>query len=307
MFSMAAISVENTLGSLSFGIEHSRNDDFPINNSQIKISAKLPNNRAIDKNTLIIANTLELLAIQSTSLNDRLKYRGRAERMRNCGNKAYGAAKHCKINICPGCKRRREYAIKTNIRLIIAAIKKDFPHISAHTITLTIRDVDGKNLSSAIDRLHSSVIKLLNRSEVKAISHGVFRSTETAYKGELYRPHIHLLQLVKKSDKSKVSDTRWLELWQESTGDSLATVHIVSTKPGDLAFEASQFAGYSTKTPNYLQPTRGEINSAQLPQLVKTIADAMENRKPVVTTDLFKTYAKKLNIKRLDQFAYWAQ
>lgn len=161
-------------------------------------------------------------------------------------------ADFCKNRFCPMCAWRKAnkdaLAISVMMEYIVDEEDKDFLFL-----TLTAPTVPADQLEDEIKKFNVSFKKMFERKELKSIVKGYIRKLEVTYDGDefitkdmykkrlsyydkrglkfgddnpnfnKYHPHFHVLIAVNKSyftDKNYyLSRDRWLELWQEATGD----------------------------------------------------------------------------------------
>ena len=130
-------------------------------------------------------------------------------------------------------------------------------------LTLTAPNVIGDKLDDEIKHYNKSFERLMKRKEVKNIVKGYIRKLEITYNSDVssksyntYHPHFHVVIAVNKTYFKKsdlyISQQRWLELWQEATGDSSITqVDVRKSKSNNLK-EVYELAKYSAKDSDYL-------------------------------------------------------
>ena len=159
----------------------------------------------------------------------------------------------CHVRLCPLCGWRRSLKIQTNFRMILNEL--DFENYSFIVVTLTVPNVSGDNLNSAIDNMMSGFNMLTKYKEFKSAVVGWYRALEVTrsvdhfkfkwvknksgrkykkyerdHNGELisnssfgtYHPHFHCVFVVKKnyfSGKNYLKNSDWLRLWQSATGN----------------------------------------------------------------------------------------
>lgn len=103
----------------------------------------------------------------------------------------------CKIRLCPMCIWRRSLKIFSSVKKITDKIKDDYDF---YFLTLTIKNVSGKDLPSAIDDLINGFKNLVRNSYFKNCMVGYMRTIEVTlnhnklskYYGT-YHPHIHCI------------------------------------------------------------------------------------------------------------------
>lgn len=196
-------------------------------------------------------------------------------------------ADFCKNRFCPMCAWRKAnkdaLAISVMMEYIVEEQDKDFLFL-----TLTAPTVPADQLEDEIQKFNAAFKKMFERKELKTIVKGYIRKLEVTYDSEQfitkkmykgrqnyydrkglkfgddnpnygkYHPHFHVLIAVNKSyfvdAKSYLSRERWLELWQDATGDdSITQVDIRKFKKHQKGTEINEIAKYSAKDNDYLQ------------------------------------------------------
>lgn len=186
-------------------------------------------------------------------------------------------------------------------------------------LTLTAPTVPADQLEDEIKKFNVSFKKMFERKELKSIVKGYIRKLEVTYDGDefitkdmykkhlsyydkrglkfgddnpnfnKYHPHFHVLIAVNKSyftDKNYyLSRDRWLELWQEATGDySITQVDIRKFKKHVKDSEVHEIAKYSAKDNDYLQSE----------EVFDVFYKALKGKRILVYSGLFKDANKKL-------------
>lgn len=160
-------------------------------------------------------------------------------------------ANFCGNRFCPFCNWRKARKDGLIISILMKYIqiehKKDFIFL-----TLTTPNVNAEELNEEIKNYNKSFKKLMERKEVKQVVKGYVRKLEVTYDSnqkitkelykikkeyykkrglkvgndnptyDTYNPHFHVIIAVNKSyftDKTYIKQGRWLELWQEATGN----------------------------------------------------------------------------------------
>jgi len=130
-------------------------------------------------------------------------------------------------------------------------------------LTLTTPNVKGDKLEEEIINYNKAFKRLMERKEVKKIVKGYIRKLEVTYNSDktsksydTYHPHFHVVIAVNKSYFTSknyyINRDRWIELWQEATGDSSITqVDVRKSKINNLK-EVYELAKYSAKDSDYL-------------------------------------------------------
>lgn len=161
----------------------------------------------------------------------------------------------CKNRFCPLCSWRKAkkdaMVMSTMMRYISCEHEKTFIFL-----TLTIPNVTGAELKSAIRNMNIALKKLFKRKEVMRVSHGYMRKLEITYNSKRrdFHPHIHAVLAVNKSYGKKVgfylTQPAWLQLWRDCTGDQSITQ--VDVRKMDMTKGVNEIAKYTAKDSDYL-------------------------------------------------------
>ena len=177
-------------------------------------------------------------------------------------NKKLYKGSFCKNRFCPMCSWRMACKDSLKISILMEHLKKEEGKEFIF-LTLTAPNVEGDKLEEEIRKYNKSFEKLMQRKEVKNIVKGYIRKLEVTYNSDMtsksydtYHPHFHVVIAVNKTYFKKselyINRDRWLELWQEATGDSSITqVDVRRSKANDLK-EVYELAKYSAKDSDYL-------------------------------------------------------
>ena len=177
-------------------------------------------------------------------------------------NKKLHKGSFCKNRFCPMCSWRMACKDSLKISILMEHLKKE-GNKEFIFLTLTAPNVKGDKLEEEIRKYNKSFDKLMKRNEVKNIVKGYIRKLEVTYNSDMssksydtYHPHFHVVIAVNKTYFKKsdlyINQQRWLELWQEATGDSSITqVDIRKSRANNLK-EVYELAKYSAKDSDYL-------------------------------------------------------
>ncbi len=217
---------------------------------------------------------LKTIAV-SKAFEDTTKYWiSRSQRMFECGsflkfvvdgqgNKRLIGATFCRDRMCPSCQKRRSLVVFHQVKQVCISVQLSFPTMRYLLLTLTVPNVKSNELSKEISHMTKSFDRLMKRAEVKRSTKGYFRALEVTYNGERddYHPHFHVLVAAPSNyfTKNYIKQSRWLELWRESTKyPNITQVDVRPIKPNpkrkdSTAIEsaAAEVGKYSTKPSNY--------------------------------------------------------
>lgn len=176
-------------------------------------------------------------------------------------NKKLYKGSFCKNRFCPMCSWRMACKDSLKISILMEHLKKEEDKEFIF-LTLTAPNVEGDKLEKGIRKYNKSFEKLMQRKEVKNIVKGYIRKLEVTYNSDIssksyntYHPHFHVVIAVDRSyftSRNYINRDRWLELWQEATGDiSITQVDVRKSKSNNLK-EVYELAKYSAKDSDYL-------------------------------------------------------
>lgn len=177
-------------------------------------------------------------------------------------NKKLYKGSFCKNRFCPMCSWRMSCKDSLKISILMEHLRKE-ENKEFIFLTLTAPNVKEDKLEEEIKHYNKSFKKLMGRKEVKSIVKGYIRKLEVTYNSDMssksydtYHPHFHVVIAVNKTYFKKsdlyINQQRWLELWQEATGNSSITqVDVRKSKSNNLK-EVYELAKYSAKDTDYL-------------------------------------------------------
>lgn len=233
---------------------------------------------------------------------------------------------NCENRFCPMCswKKSRKNALKISILMQYLREEENKEFVF---LTLTAPNVTADELEDEIQHYNKSFQRLMQRKEVKAAVKGYVRKLEVTYDGkefiteymyknriqyykkrglnigdknpnyDTYHPHFHVVLAVNKTYFNKpnvyIRQSRWLELWQQSTKNSMITqVDVRRVKHTNNKKEVSEIAKYSAKDSDYLQ------NEA----VFETFFNALSGKRLIVYSGLFKEASKLYDNKELEHY-----
>ncbi len=228
-------------------------------------------------------------------------------------------ANFCKVRLCPMCISRRALKLAVQAHGITHEALRRRSGLRFIFLTLTVPNVIGDKLCESVTRIFGAWQRLMQRSEVSKVLLGSFRALEVTYNAERkdFHPHIHALLVVPSTyfAGGYITQSRWLELWRESTRDqSIVSVDIRAVKPksqpkegeNPIASVVTEICKYPIKSSDILHPTVLERDKNG--QIVKG-KDGKPLRKslpqPTVeqTAEVVVALHKALHGRRLVQFA----
>lgn len=234
-------------------------------------------------------------------------------------------ANFCSNRFCPFCNWRKARKDGLIISILMKYIqiehKKDFIFL-----TLTTPNVSAEELNEEIKNYNKSFKKLMERKEVKQVVKGYVRKLEVTYDSnpkitkelyktkkeyykkrglkvgndnptyDTYNPHFHVIIAVNKSyftDKTYIKQGRWLELWQEATGNPNIT-QVDVRKIDNFKDDNSilEIAKYSAKDSDLLHSE----------DVFNVFYKSLKGKRLLSFNGLFKDAMTKYKAKELDQY-----
>lgn len=229
----------------------------------------------------------------------------------NHGNMRLIRADFCRDRMCPSCQKRRSMAIFHQVKAVCQSVQRVQPTMRYLLLTLTVPNVKADELSDEIKHLTKSFDRLMKRAEVKRSVQGFFRALEVTYNGDRddYHPHFHVLLAVPSNyfTKNYIKQSRWLELWQESTRyPHITQVDIRPIKPNpkregstDIESAAAEVGKYATKPSDYLcKAPNGEYYAWAKP--IKDLALGLSHKRLIAFGGILKEHHKLLQLEDVE-------
>lgn len=225
----------------------------------------------------------------------------------------------CKNRLCPMCNWRRSLKYSWQAKEIIDEALKQYPNGRFLFLTLTVKNVPGRDLSQAIIELNKSFDRLFRRKKVSKNMIGYIRALEVTYSDERddYHPHIHVLLMVKptyfKGKENYISQSDWTEMWEQSAKlDYTPLVNIKAVKEkvarDDLKNDFSEdgimkavleTAKYPVKPFEVERDKKGNVierSEEKLTQITGELMDGLYKKRQLGFGGIFKDIRKKLHL-----------
>jgi len=251
-------------------------------------------------------------------------YLKQAEKVAKCspwlkfGLKANGTrelmeAFFCHARLCSMCQWRKSRMLQQQLLKVFKAHRELRVSDRALFLTLTVRNVDGSDLNTAIDTMTEGIRRLMMYKRIKGAVTGWYRALEVTYNPETgeYHPHYHVLLMVRgeyfnKQAKWYIPQPEWVAMWGRALGvDYLPSVDIraVNGRAGAEMSERTRKAlaevtKYAAKPQDIYSLSD---NGASIPShIVKVLHDSLAGRRLVGWGGLFKKLHKELNLADVD-------
>ncbi|MED4518565.1 protein rep [Bacillus subtilis] len=153
-------------------------------------------------------------------------------------------AHFCKVRLCPMCAWRRSLKIAYHNKLIVEEANRQYG-CGWIFLTLTVRNVVGDGLKSAISNMMKGFNRLMKYKRVDKSTLGYFRALEITknHDEDTYHPHFHVLLPVKKSyftGKNYVKQADWTSLWKKAMKLDYTPIVDIRRVKGKAKIDAEQ-------------------------------------------------------------------
>lgn len=229
----------------------------------------------------------------------------------------------CRVRLCPMCQWRRSLKLGAQVRQVVERANAE--HIAQTgaawrwlMVTYTIRNVEGVDLSAAIDRIHHGLNNMAKAKLWRGAVKGWLRATEVTHNTnersaayDTYHPHMHLLLCVPAgymSGKGYITQRGWAQLWQHYIGtDYTPVVDVRAIKPEgggrlpDLPVEeqaaamgkaCAEVSKYAAKPADYIIPSDLALSMST----VQVLDMALNRRRMTSWGGILKDIAKQLQL-----------
>lgn len=230
------------------------------------------------------------------------------------GERRLKTANFCKLRLCPMCISRRARRSAWKLSQVLNRVEAE--HGAKFLfLTLTIKNVPGDQLGTALGELAQAWNRLLDQRQIKRTVKGWFRAIEITRSGKTYHPHIHAILAVeadyfsRESRKSGkyLNQTDLVERWQKALRvDYRPSVRIQTTKGKAGTGEAVRSAGgrsaveaakYAVKDEDYIDP---KLPEAEAVRILRDYTEALYRRRLTAFGGWLKDAARALDADDLD-------
>lgn len=231
----------------------------------------------------------------------------KAERLENCSSylafsRVDGKMKMvktnlCRVRLCPMCAYKRSLSIYRNTREIYDLLIKKEPHSKFLFITLTIQNVSGDSLKSAIDSLNRGFQNIIRQKAFKRISLGTMRTIEITYnsKTNTYHPHIHILLHTTTelyAGRNYITQQKITDMWAAAAGLSYTPIVDIRRFKSNTKRELAEVAKYAVKPTDYV---------GKPDHVIITLDDVLHKRHLYSLAGSFKEAQRELKIKDMEE------
>lgn len=219
------------------------------------------------------------------------------------GNRKLHKANFCRVRTCPMCNWRRSMKLFSQVSSITDAIMSDKPDARFIFVTLTIKNVAGKDLPKTLDSMNQAFQYIAAKSRTfapakafKAQLMGYMKAVEINWnhKTNDFHPHIHCIFEVMPGYFDKLNyltNAEWRQLWADAMHlDYLPMTNVKVVK--STANAVAEVSKYPVKI-------KGLLESKETDRTAQALIDftyAMKNRRLITFGGDFKTYKAQLKL-----------
>lgn len=203
----------------------------------------------------------------------------------------------CKNKLCPVCSWRKSLLNAHQLMEVLQVAFERQPTARLIMITLSLKNCDGMDIASTIDKLNSSWRKMLKYKVIKRIMIGYFKSVEITYnpKTDSYHPHLHILAMVPSNyfTTNYINHDDWVALWQRAT--QVPYTPVVDVRRAYFKDAQGKKQDITAKTANKAKKPVAEVTKyVSKPLGAHNLKD--KKRKQKVVSDLLTGLARKKHI-----------
>lgn len=234
--------------------------------------------------------------------SERLKECGKVLTFRvdSSGNQKLAHADSCRVRLCPLCSWRRSLKNFWNTMKILDHFHNTGQDFSYIFLTLTVRNCQGKELSSTLDLLFSALQRFSQRKEVRTAFLGMVRNVEVTHNVDpsskdydTFHPHIHCICAVRPSyftSRYYLSQARLTEIWKHSLRVDYIPIIDVRRVKGSDCRAVAECSKYAAKAKDYIIPDDWDLTV----ETVRILDKALANRRLINYTGVFRAAKQDL-------------
>ena len=211
----------------------------------------------------------------------------------------------CKNKLCAMCNWRRSMKYSYQASRIIDKAVEEHPNARFLFLTLTMKNVDGEELSDKMAEMTKGFNRLFKYKKVSKNILGYLRAMEVTYSKDRddYHPHLHILIMVKsmyfKNSDNYISQEEWTSLWQKAMKlDYTPIVDIRALKKG-VTEAIKETAKYPVK-PFDVEAQNGDISEDKLLALTSELYNGLKMKRQIGFGGIFKEIKKQLELDDLE-------
>lgn len=213
--------------------------------------------------------------------------------------RAYHGGKFCRQRLCPLCTWRRSARIYAATSAIMDHIDRTDQDHRYLFLTLTVRNVEGRNLAATLDGMQEAWKRMTNNRAWQRRVRGSMRTLEITRNPDdgSYHPHYHIILVVPSNYARRSSGLYWThEDWQRAWAlaarlpyDPMVSIEAVR---GGRRRGVEEMAHYLAKDQDYLIPDDSHATDS----IVSTLHGALSGRRLVAYAGLMLQAQRALRI-----------
>lgn len=237
---------------------------------------------------------------------------GKAARLQECstslvfrryetGERRLHSMNSCRVRLCPLCTWRRSMRTYANNKRIFDYIAADGKKYGYVLLTLTMKNVRAKELSSSIDSLLYAFKLLAKTVPFKKAVKGWYRGLEVTHNVDplsksydTYHPHLHVVLCVLPSyftSRNYMSQDAWVQLWKKCLNvDYNPVVDVRKIKNVSDSKAVAEVSKYPVKDSDVLVYDDWDLTVSTVAALDKALA----NRRLIAYGGILKDAKKEL-------------
>lgn len=226
------------------------------------------------------------------------------------GTKKLYQSYFCKNKLCPICNWRRSLKYAYQAELVVNEAMKRYPKGRFLFLTLTIKNVSGKELNKTLSKMAEGFRRLMMYKKVDKNILGYLRATEVTYSSEHenYHPHLHVLLFVRpsyfRSKEDYLKQEDWTKLWAKAM--KLGYVPVVdiravkAKKQQDLKSAIIETAKYPVK-PFDVDASKEQLTEKDKDRVTADLTDGLYRKRQIGFGKLFKEIKAELELDSIEE------
>lgn len=226
------------------------------------------------------------------------------------GTKKLYQSYFCKNKLCPICNWRRSMKYAYQAELVVNEAMKRYPKGRFLFLTLTIKNVSGKELNKTLSKMTEGFRRLMMYKKVDKNILGYLRATEVTYSSEHenYHPHLHVLLFVRpsyfRSKEDYLKQEDWTKLWAKAMKlDYVPVVDIRAVrakKQQDLKSAIIETAKYPVK-PFDVDTSKEQLTEKDKDRVTADLTDGLYRKRQIGFGKLFKEIKAELELDSIEE------
>ena len=226
------------------------------------------------------------------------------------GTKKLYQSYFCKNKLCPICNWRRSMKYAYQAELVVNEAMKRYPKGRFLFLTLTIKNVSGKELNKTLSKMTEGFRRLMMYKKVDKNILGYLRATEVTYSSEHenYHPHLHVLLFVRpsyfRSKEDYLKQEDWTKLWAKAMKlDYVPVVDIRAVrakKQQDLKSAIIETAKYPVK-PFDVDTSKEQLTEKDKDRVTADLIDGLYRKRQIGFGKLFKEIKAELELDSIEE------